>query len=374
MNIMKCLAAATAAFFMSGCSTSQKLSDAVHQEDVATIIAMVEDGLDPMTPTASGETPFDVVYQHAFESADSDRQVEKLLPDFANQISRRSEQWASDLCSKVRNRTVDVNEFKQALEDRPGNVSMKIRGSRMSIDNHVPLEFCLTSANKTEFLGVLLDNGGNPNAIGRNGRTVLELAVYYGLTDAVDKLIAAGSDPNLTIREDSNILALFLGAGSQGNRVNDPVILSFVLSTGMNVDARIEGATPLERAVISGRRNVVESLLLAGANPDRALHAASYYGEFEMVSRLIEAGADTGSNSEYQGGTALHTAINGIADGHYEDLRVPLLIAESSSNQSLNHADDEGYTVLGMAEMIGNSTLVEALKGMGASRSNQPQN
>jgi ankyrin repeat protein len=64
------------------------------------------------------------------------------------------------------------------------------------MNNHVPLEHCLAAANKTQYLDVLLSNGGNPNAVGKESRTALDIATFYGLANVVEMLLASGADPN----------------------------------------------------------------------------------------------------------------------------------------------------------------------------------
>lgn len=365
------LAATGAAFFLSGCASGPSFSEAAKASNVDAIIAMVEGGMDPMVPTESGETPFEVVYENAYSSTDSDRAATEALPLFAKKIVTRSERWISSTCSDIRNRDMSVEEFEDALLNLESGVSLAVRGSRMTINNHVPLEHCLAAANKTRYLTVLLSNGGNPNAIGRESRTALDIATFYGLANVVEMLLEAGADPNNTITDESNILAFFVGGQQYGNRVNDRGILRMVLAAGMDPDARIDDVTPLEHAILSGRPEVANQLLAAGANPDRALHVAAYYGRTDWVAQLLAEGASTGATEEFQGGTPLHTAINGLADEQHDELTVPLLIAEKSSHASLNQADNNGYTALGMAQMEGNDLLISMLKDVGATTENE---
>jgi len=366
------MAATGAAFFISGCATGPKFSEAVETNNVDAIVAMVENGMDPMAPTESGKTPFEVVYEHAYSSTDSDRAANESMPLFAKNIATRSERWISSVCSDIRNRDMSVEDFEEALLSRGPDVSLAVRGSRMTMNNHVPLEHCLAAANKTQYLDVLLSNGGNPNAVGKESRTALDIATFYGLANVVEMLLASGADPNKTITDESNILAFFVGSQQYGNRVNDRGILRMVLAAGMDPNARIDGVTPLEHAILTNRTEVANHLLAAGANPDRALHVAAYYGRTDWIVQLLAEEASTDANEEFQGETPLHTAINGLADDKYDELTVPLMIAEESSHASLNTADNSGYTVLGMAQMEENRLLIEMLKDVGATAENEP--
>jgi len=359
------------AFLVSGCATQQGLTDAASNNDIDAVVKMVEAGLDPLEPTESGQTAFSIVYDNAFETTKTDRAAEAKLPTFAKEIVRRSERWATDLCGKVRNRSITVEEFEKKLQEpRPG-VVLDIRSSYMTIDNHVPLVHCLAVSNRTVYLDVLLDNGGDPNAIGKNDRRALDVAVFFGLTNVTEMLLNRGANPNLTIDEESNVLEFLVGNSQFGNRVNDRAILQMIIAAGMNVDARIRDVTPIEHAILANNLVAAQMLIDAGADLSRALHVAGYYGKEYATELLLQAEASTGPHPEFSQGTPLHTALSGMADGIHSNVDLVMAIASQSTHSELNHADEGGYTVLSMSKRLGNSRLVNGLKSAGASLEEQ---
>lgn len=109
----------------------------------------------------------------------------------------------------------------------------------------------------------LLDLGIDPDSRDMRGRTVLIHAVESGEFRIVERVLAASADPNLTSPE---------------------------------------GVSPLTAAVHLGREDLVNLLLVAGADPNMvsdgpagplsALSLAVDRGEFDIVHRLTQAGAN----------------------------------------------------------------------------------
>ncbi|WP_372997328.1 ankyrin repeat domain-containing protein [Marinobacter sp.] len=365
------LAATLVAFLVSGCATQQSLSDAASNNDIDAVVKMVEAGMDPLEPNESGQTAFSIVYDHAFETTKTDRAAEAALPNFARDIVRKSERWASDLCTKVRNRSITVEEFEERVQEPWEGVTLRVRGSYMSMDNHVPLEHCLVVSNRTEYLDVLFQHGGDPNAIGKKDRRALDVAVFYGLTNVTEMLLNRGADPNLTIDDESNVLEFLVGNSQFGNRVNDKALLQMIIAAGMDVNARIKDLTPIEHAILNNNLVAAQMLIDAGADLSRPLHVAGYYGKEYATELLLQANAPTGPHPDFNDGTALHTAISGLADGQHRNVDLVLTIASASAHSELNKPDDGGYTVLSMAKRVGDQKLVEGLKAAGASLEEQ---
>lgn len=364
-------AAFLVAFLMSGCATQQSLTDAASRNDIDAVVKMVEAGMDPLEPNENGQTAFSIVYDHAFESTRTDRAAEASLPAFAREIVRKSERWASDLCGKVRNRSITAEEFEDKLNNPWEGVVLDVRGSYMTMDNYVPLAHCLVVGNRTEYLDVLLENGGDPNAIGKDDRRALDVAVFYGLVNVTEMLLDRGADPKLTIDEESNVLEYLVGNSQFGNRVNDKALLQMIIAAGMDVDARIKDLTPIEHAILNNNLVAAQMLIDAGADLSRALHVAGYYGKEYATELLLQANAPTGSHPEFSDGTALHTAISGLVDGQHSNVDLVLAVASASTHSELNKPDDGGYTVLSMAKRLGDQKLVNGLKAAGASLEEQ---
>jgi len=134
---------------------------------------------------------------------------------------------------------------------------------------------------------ILIDAGGDVNAVDEHGVSVLRSAVRNGDQDMVNLLRSDGAhDENIT---------------EAGARQGDPITLCFAA-------ARDDIAT-IDRLLNAG------AVVDAAAGPDQMppLHWAAWRGRFRAVRRLVEGGADIHWVNSY-GGNALGTAIHGSAN------------------------------------------------------------
>ncbi len=118
------------------------------------------------------------------------------------------------------------------------------------------------------------------------------------------------------------------------------------------------GMTALAHAAESGQREIVRTLLDAGANPDLGgvttpLEAAVVEGHAEVAKILITAGADVNRAVE-DGFTPLMTAA---ATGDL--LLVEVLLAAGARPRKTN---DEGQTAISLAKEAGHETIVTLLR------------
>jgi ankyrin repeat protein len=87
-----------------------------------------------------------------------------------------------------------------------------------------------------------------------------------------------------------------------------------LVKAGVDINARVQGTTPLMWASINGRSNTVRLLIKMGANVNlgdnhkvTALMFASKYGHVEVVKELIRAGAEI-NRKDRNGKTAIKQA------------------------------------------------------------------
>ncbi|KAK3913362.1 Ankyrin repeat domain-containing protein 50 [Frankliniella fusca] len=127
------------------------------------------------------------------------------------------------------------------------------------------------------------------------------------------------------------------------------------------------GQTPLNLAARHGHADVVEVLLVGGAQVDHAdrdgwtaLRAAAWGGHRQVVDLLLEAGAAV----DYAD-TDQRTALRAAAWGGHEEIVLALLRAAPSSAH-VNRTDDEGRTALIAAAYMGHAEIVEHLLEYGA--------
>lgn len=144
----------------------------------------------------------------------------------------------------------------------------------------------------------LIDKGADPNAEDSAGRLVLAWAALMDRPETVDRLIARGAKPNLSL----------MYISSYGlNKATEMLI-----DRGADVNARDELRwTPLMRAARNGHTKTAEMLIAKGAKVNArnnvdwtALIIASHAGHTETAEMLIGKGADVNARDR-EGRTAL---------------------------------------------------------------------
>ena len=185
----------------------------------------------------------------------------------------------------------------------------------------------------------LLAVGVPLEGVDANGRTPLGLAAATGELGLVRLLLEAGADVNAASEQPPA-----RGVGSSEARR---------IAAREGVDFR----TPLTCAVESGELEVVEALLVAGANPygggaTNPLELAVLLGDEEIVRSLLDAGADPNARDS-EGDTPLMIAA---AAGQVEPIEV--LLAYGAIVSARN---DDGESAIALAGRAGRSDAVEHL-------------
>ena len=146
----------------------------------------------------------------------------------------------------------------------------------------------------------LLAYGADPNKPDRKGYTALYTAARRGRTDVVNALLANGAKPG----KSPDVL---VEAASRGHLA----IVEALMAHGAdpNTPDRTDRLA-LMLAVVHGRTEIVNALLVNGARPDKspdALVEAAGRGHQVMVQKLLDHGADPDA-PVYMGFTALFRA------------------------------------------------------------------
>lgn len=126
------------------------------------------------------------------------------------------------------------------------------------------LMFAAAARPEPAVLNALIDAGADVNARNKWRQDPLMIAARAGSLEKVERLLAAGADATAT--DLNGDTALTIAAETDGV---EGLILETLIRAGADVNAAtVEGITPLMKAARSGRLDLVELLLEAGAAPD----------------------------------------------------------------------------------------------------------
>ena len=222
-------------------------------------------------------------------------------------------------------------------------------------------------------------------------------AINEGNIPKVEEFIQSGVDVN-QVSPVYNCPPLYLAASK-----NRKIIVDLLLAAGADKDkANSNGSTPLFIAAEKGNLDIVNVLLAAGADKEKAknngfapLHVSSQFGNIDVVNALLAAGADK-NKATLMGYTPLYIAADkgnlGIVDvllaaGADKDTRTnegatPLFIAAQKGHLAVVNmllmagADkdkpmNDGFTPLHIASQKDNKDVVNALLAAGADKDKQ---
>jgi ankyrin repeat protein len=182
-----------------------------------------------------------------------------------------------------------------------------------------PLELAVRQGTPETFR-ILLEAGADVNGAGSDGSTALHAAARLGWLETVDELLQRGADVDR--------LAVSDGERERGETLR---------AHGHPWEAG-PGAAVIERAAEGGHREVVSRLLDAGADPRFALEAAGSTGDVALVDLLLARGADARALTS-EGESMLRRAA---ADGHFAVVRQLLDAGSRPCEMTLREAASNG--------------------------------
>ena len=199
--------------------------------------------------------------------------VDRVIKRFSQQESRLEKAIAindSVLTKRLLKQGIDPN-FKVGKSNTPLIFSIftkeyfRLPQTKIS-DNRNSL-YRITA--KKECLRLLLEYGANPNLKDSSGRTPLEIAIIWCMSDIVKLLLIYGADPNL--KDDRGITPLMKTAilGIQDARpIKDKLqIIMHLIDGGAEIDTQASnGKTALMYATGNSRIEIVELLVSSGAS------------------------------------------------------------------------------------------------------------
>ncbi|HTM34019.1 MAG TPA: ankyrin repeat domain-containing protein [Vicinamibacterales bacterium] len=292
------------AWMLAALLAATPLVEAVRQQDVAAVKALLKSGADVNRQEGDGATAL-----HWAANADSTELVRLLLDAGASPAA------ANDL---------GVTPLHLAAAN--GNVAV---------------------------LTLLLGKRANPNAVTAAGVTPLMDAARSGRVEAVRLLLAHGADVNA--RESSRRQTALMWAVSR----QYPEIVKALLENGADVRARTE-ARPITVMLDRGPRRAVKTSMADAhqiqAGGSTPLLLAAQVGCVECTRLLLARGADV-NDAAADGKSAL---VMAAFSGH-TDVARHLVSAGADPN-----AAGAGYTALHAAALRGDLPLVQALLAAGA--------
>jgi ankyrin repeat protein len=190
-----------------------------------------------------------------------------------------------------------------------------------------------TRHNQLDAARLLTANGADVNAVTRQQRTPLELALFFGAADLdlirfliengaeikvgssiirvlnrtdckaiIEFLLENGFDVNTPIQKNGRTLldSIVLRLEHPWDMDYEPMVTTLLRhGADVNLRGRPDGDPPLVLAAFQGCVGIARLLIAAGADPasgspriGTALHAAAKHGSSELVKLLLTAGAD----------------------------------------------------------------------------------
>ena len=298
-----------------------------------------------------------------------------------------------------------------------------------SMEGATPLVIALQY--KHPHIALLLLEDGYPDPhldaqVPSDGSSALLVSVISGYKEVVQRLLHLGADPNISTSRGvtplsqaaalhkEDLVRLLLEAGASSGSLHEAVRTSSLVLVDQAlgkltrskisdaVNARVDGMTPLHLAVKAANPNVVSKLLQVGAEVDAkvestgttSLHLAALNGALEIVRTLLKAGANvqTKASDRLHRATPIYLAAqNGhkkvveelVKAGADVNCRLwqmevtPLFAASERGHQgtvskllhlgaSPHGRNWNGVTALGVAAMAGHVHVVKTLLEAGA--------
>ena len=216
-----------------------------------------------------------------------------------------------------------------------------------------------------DVLETIVNHGADVNAKNKFNRTALLIACVKGNKDAINILLNAGADPNVTDYMGAACIHHVVGEGCSKD------VLEIVVNHGADIDAiNKTNATALMLACEKGKKDAIDVLLNAGANPnfadadgDTCLHyIARNDCCTEVVQAVISHGADVNVMNENNVTALMIACVRG-------NMHVINVLLNAGANPRISDADDHtwlheavrgGYSQVVLETMINHGADVNA--------------
>ncbi|KAL7909988.1 ankyrin repeat-containing domain protein [Trichoderma velutinum] len=180
---------------------------------------------------------------------------------------------------------------------------------------------------------LLIDHGADVNIVGESHGTALQIAARKGCLDMAKLLLENGADMNTPGSKYGNALQAVCYSHKGLNTKAEMIQLLVDHGADVNAKGGVYG-TALQAAACRSREGIksMQMLLKLGADVNaeggeygNALHAACHLGDVDMVTLLLDSGADVNAVTGKEYGTALQAACTSIRwKGNEEIVRLLL--------------------------------------------------
>lgn len=256
------------------------------------VIALLENGADPLATNKAGKRPAEIA------SNDAARQACE-----AGEAPRRKEIALFTAVNQGR-----VDEVRQALGEG-------VNPNALSEDNQHSLLSAAVLAGQTQVAQALLEAGANVLYIEPNSRNVLNYAAAGGKVEMVQLLLSFGADPMLHTNHGAYPIHDAIWSGKTSTAI---ALIPCYKAVRFSPDGKGNGY-PICMAISRGNMEVVKAFLEAGLDPNDRLFAdnplliqAVKSNRTAIAQLLLEAGADKNAKDK-SGKRAIDYAQNELA-------------------------------------------------------------
>lgn len=269
-----------------GCDVNQKdeegntaLHLAARRNSAESLAILLKKGADPMVEDAAGKT--------ASQLASSKKAIRLLKGAMA---ARNKE---IELCDKVT--AGDMQALETALSSKKFNPNM------LNKDNSKSLLIIVCEKGNIDLARKLIKDGADVNYKASNGRSVLHHAVDVDNAELISMLLDAGANPMTPARNSATALH---DAVWSRRMSSIKALLPSYKSVNFSPDGKHNG-TPIGLAIGRGFTDVIRLFIEAGIDlndtkylKNPPLHRAAESGRREMVELFLKAGASKGLKNQ----------------------------------------------------------------------------
>jgi ankyrin repeat protein len=207
---------------------------------------------------------------------------------------------------------------------------------------HTPIHYSAYKGN-TRFVDYLLRNGGNPNVRGRHMSSPLHSAAWGRNMEVFELLLEDGADVDARTDEGET-------PGMTAALRGEKEMLEILFALSADPHAKdIHGSNMLDLAAAGGHKEIVQLLSEMGVDKNHPLHVAAGLGDLKRVKLLLQNGYEVNQKDAFGATPLLISVVSGKTDVVEFLLSAgadPLL--QAKDGYTLMHAADFS----GMKEMV----------------------